>query len=173
MSGFSPFWFGGDPTKQSIWNPWVNQGKGEGETGECIHLRSHHARRSPPLFTILMCDFFSFSICWRLWAQSPGTQRHTQEERGWGRGENRLVHVLPHTINRHTHDFFLLSLTLGQPRSSPGDFCSIYRWGKITGSHQASNLLLFFWFQISSPRFILILFCFLTDFKLGNLKLRE
>jgi len=108
MSGFSPFWFGGDPTKQSIWNPWVNQGKGEGETGECIHLRSHHARRSPPLFIILMCDFFSFSICWRLWAQSPGTRRHTQEERERGGrvGETRLVHVLPHTINPHTHTWF-------------------------------------------------------------------
>jgi len=107
MSGFSPFWFGGDPTKQSIWNPWVNQGKGEGGTGECIHLRTHHAHRSPPMFIISMCDFFSFSICWRLWAQSPGTQRHTQEERGGGGGENMLVHVLPHTINRHTHDFFV------------------------------------------------------------------
>ena len=83
---------------------------------------------------------------------------------GEGEGETRLVHVLPHTKNPHTHTIFLLSLTLGQPRSSPGDFCSVHRWGKITGSHQASNLLLFFWCQISSPRFILILFRFLTNF---------
>ena len=100
--------------------------------------------------------------------------RHTQEERERGGGGGDQVSACPsaHHKSSHTHDF-LLSLTLGQPRSSPGDFCSIYRWGKITGSHQASNLLLFFWFQILSPRFILILFCFLTDFKLGNLKLRE
>ena len=85
------------------------------------------------------------------------------ERGGWG--ETRLVHVLLHAINPHTHTHvFLLSLTLGQPRSSPGDFCSVHRWGKITGSHQASNMLLFFWCQISSPRFILILFRFLTNF---------
>jgi len=163
MSGFSPFWFGGDPTKQSIWNLWVNQGKWEGEQVSAFTYAA------TTLVDLLPCLSFWCATFSRFRFVGDYERNHLElgdilRRRGRERGGDQ-VSACPSAHHKSSHTwFFLLSLTLGQPRSSPGDFCSIYRWGKITGSHQASNLLLFFWCQISSPRFILILFRFLTNF---------